>query len=106
MSEAKITAAVLGRPQLIIAPACGTLLAAVGKRPMIDNIRLNGEGHIERHSYECVSPIAMTREIAKLVEQGKSYTEIAEKYEVNKTTIMWRIDALPFKPRRRVLREN
>jgi hypothetical protein len=83
-----------------ITPAPGTLLAAVGKRPVIDNIRLGAKGQIERHFYECVSPNAMTREIAKLVEQGKSYNEIAEQYEVNKTTIMRRIDALPFRPRR------
>lgn len=79
-----------------VAPAPGTLLAAIGKRPVIDNIRVNGAGQIERSHYECVSPNAMNREIAKLIEQGRTYTEIAEQYKVNKTTIMRRVDALPF----------
>lgn len=79
-----------------VAPAPGTLLAAIGKRPVIDNIRVNGAGQIERSHYECVSPNAMNREIAKLIEQGKTYTEIAALYEVNKTTIMRRVDSMPF----------
>ena len=79
-----------------VAPAPGTFLAAIGKRPVIDNIRIGAGGQIERRRYECVSPSAMTREVVKLVEQGRSYTEIAEQYGVNKTTIMRRMDALPF----------
>ena len=82
-----------------VAAAPGTLLAAVGQRPIIDNIRLSAEGRIERNLYECVSPSAMTREVAKVVEQGMSYTEIAEQYGVNKSTIMRRMDALPFAPK-------
>ena len=46
----------------------------------------------------------MTREVAKLVEQGMSYTEIAEQYGVNKTTIMRRMDALPFVPKSQIKR--
>lgn len=87
-----------------VVAAPGTLLAAVGKRPIIDNIRLSADGQVERSHYECVSPSAMTREVAKLVEQGMSYTEIAEQYGVNKTTIMRRMDALPFVPKGQIKR--
>ena len=87
-----------------VAPAPGTFLAAVGKRPIINNIRLSADGQIERSHYECVSPSAMTREVAKLVEQGMSYTAIAEQYGVNKTTIMRRMDALPFVPKGQIRR--
>ena len=83
-----------------VAPAPGTLLAAIGKRPVIDNIRIDANGQIERNHYDCVSPSAMNREIAKLIEQGKSYTEIAELFDVNKSTIMRRVDSLPLQPRR------
>ena len=85
----------------IVAPASGSLLAAVGKRPMIDNIRASADGLIERFSYECASPDAMTREIVKQLDLGKNYTQIAKMLGVNKTTVMRRFDALPFNPNRR-----
>lgn len=85
----------------IVAPAPGSLLAAIGKRPMIDNIRANADGLIERISYECASSDAMTREIVKQLDLGKNYTQIAKMLGVNKTTVMRRFDALPFNPNRR-----
>ena len=85
----------------IVAPAAGSLLAAIGKRPMIDNIRANADGLIERISYECASSDAMTREIVKQLDLGKNYTQIAKMLGVNKTTVMRRFDGLPFNPNRR-----
>ena len=77
-------------------PILGSLLATIGQGAVIENIRLDAEGRIERHSQPCISPDRLTREIYRLRKEGKSLQEIGEALNHNKSTISRRLSALPF----------
>lgn len=78
------------------APILGSLLATTGQGAVIENIRLDAEDRIERHSQPCISPDRLTREIYRLRKDGKSLQEIGEALKYNKSTISRRLSALPF----------
>jgi DNA-directed RNA polymerase specialized sigma24 family protein len=55
---------------------------------VIENIRVDAEGRIERHCLPCVSPDRRDREIYRLrKEENKSLEEIGEALGCNKSTI-------------------
>ena len=78
------------------APILGSVLATTGQGTVIENIRLDAEGCIERHCLPCVSPDRLDREIYRLREEKKSLEEIGEALGYNKSTISRRLGALPF----------
>ena len=78
------------------APILGSVLATTGQGTVIENIRLDAEGCIERHCQPCVSPDRLTREIYRLRKEGKSLQEIGDALNCNKSTISRRLSALPF----------
>ncbi|MDH1427344.1 hypothetical protein N5J23_05690 [Comamonas aquatica] len=78
----------------------GSFLAVTGHQPVIENIRVDTEGHIERQCLPCVSPYRLDREIYRLrKEEDKSLEEIGEVLGFNKSTISRRLSALPFQLR-------
>jgi hypothetical protein len=75
----------------------GSFLAVTGHQPVIENIRMDADGRIERQCQPCVSPDKLTREIYRLrKEEDKSLEEIGEVLGFNKSTISRRLSALPF----------
>lgn len=80
----------------MVAPIAGSLLAATGHKPLIENIRLDAEGRIERQSLTGVSPDKLTREIHRLREEGRSLEEIGKALGFDKSTISRRLSALPY----------
>lgn len=82
-----------------VAPMAGSLLAATGHKPQIENIRM-AAGRIERQCQPCVSPDKLTREMHRMREEGLSLTEISDKLGFDKSTISRRLGALPFHLRR------
>ena len=81
------------------APMVGSLLAATGHKPQIENIRMAG-GHIERQCQPCVSSDKLTREMYRMREEGRSMAEISDKLGFDKSTISRRLSALPYHLRR------
>ena len=81
------------------APMVGSLLAATGHKPQIENIRM-ADGHIERQCQPCVSPDKLTREMYRMREEGRSMAEISDKLGFDKSTISRRLSALPYHLRR------
>ena len=77
-------------------PISGSFLAATGHTAVIENIRVDAEGRVERHCLPCVSPDRLDREIYRLREEKKSLEEIGEALGYNKSTISRRLGALPF----------
>ncbi len=77
-------------------PIKGSVLAATGHLPMIENLRMHADGRIERQCKPCVSPDKLTREIYRLRKQEKSLEEIGQELGFNKSTISRRLSALPF----------
>ena len=77
-------------------PLPGSFLAATGHSAVIENIRVDAEGRVERHCLPCVSPDRLDREIYRLREEKKSLEEIGEALGYNKSTISRRLGALPF----------
>ncbi len=82
------------------APVAGSLLAATGHKPLIENVRLDAEGRIQRQCQSCVSPDKLTREIHHLREEGRSLEEIGKALGFDKSTISRRLSALPYHLRR------
>ena len=83
--------------QLFKRPGPLLFLAVTGHQPVIENIRMDADGRIERHCQPCVSPDKLTREIYRLrKEEDKSLEEIGEVLGFNKSTISRRLSALPF----------
>ena len=81
----------------MVAPIPGSFLAATGHSAVIENIRVDAEGRIDRHCLPCVSPDRLDREIYRLrKEENKSLEEIGEALGYNKSTISRRLSALPF----------
>ena len=80
----------------MVAPMTGSLLAATGHKPLIENIRLDAEGRIERQSLPGVSVDKLTREIHRLREEGRSLEEIGKALGFDKSTISRRLNALPY----------
>lgn len=77
------------------APISGSFFAATGHSAVIENIRVDAEGRIERHCLPCVSPDRRDREIYRLrKEENKSLEEIGEALGCNKSTISRRLDKL------------
>ena len=61
------------------APISGSFFAATGHSAVIENIRVDADGRIERHCLPCVSPDRRDREIYRLrKEENKSLEEIGE----------------------------
>lgn len=83
----------------IVAPMAGSLLAATGHKPQIDNIRMT-EGRIDRQCQPCASPDKLTREMHRMREEGLSMAEISDKLGFDKSTISRRLSALPYHLRR------
>ena len=81
------------------APMVGSLLAATGHKPQIENIRM-ADGHIERQCQPCVSSDKLTREMYRMREEGRSMAEISDKLGFDKSTISRRLSALPYHLRR------
>lgn len=82
------------------APLPGSLLAVTGLSSVIENIRMDADGSIERDCQPCVSPDKLTREIYRLRKDEKSLEEIGLELGFNKSTISRRLSALPFHLRR------
>lgn len=80
----------------MVASMRGSLRAAMGHKPIIENIRLDTDGRIERHCLPCISPDRLDREIHRLRKQEKSLEEIGQELGFNKSTISRRLSALPF----------
>ena len=78
------------------APLAGSLLAATGHKPLIENVRLDAEGRIQRQCQSCVSPDKLTREIHHLREEGHSLEEIGKALGFDKSTISRRLKSLPY----------
>ncbi len=78
------------------APLAGSLLAATGHKPLIENVRLDAEGRIQRQCQSCVSPDKLTREIHHLREEGRSLEEIGKALGFDKSTISRRLKSLPY----------
>ena len=78
------------------APIPGSFFAVTGHSAVIENIRVDAEGRIERHCLPCVSPDRRDREIYRLrKEENKSLEEIGEALGCNKSTVSRRLSALP-----------
>jgi hypothetical protein len=84
----------------MVAPATGTFLAGVNVSPRVDNIRLTTGGQIERESYPSHSHDPETREMVKLREEGKKLAQIALEFGVDTTTVLRRLQKLPYGHRR------
>ena len=78
------------------APVAGGLLAATGHKPLIENVRLDSDGRIQRQCQSCVSPDKLTREIHRLREEGRSLEEIGKALGFDKSTISRRLNSLPY----------
>lgn len=85
----------------MISHGAGSLLAALRRTPVIDNVRVGDDGTLEHNISDCVSPDPMSREISKLLDQGMTLEQIGAQLGRDKSTISRRIAALPFKPQRR-----
>ena len=80
----------------MVSPVAGSVLANTGHKPVIENIRMDAGGRIERNCQPCVSPDKLTREIYRLRKEGRSLEEIGAELGFNKSTISRRLSALPF----------
>ena len=102
VSQAQLTgqsAAFLSGHGALAPGLVGSLLAATGHKPQIENIRMAG-GHIERQCQPCVSSDKLTREMYRMREEGCSMAEISDKLGFDKSTISRRLSALPYHLRR------
>ena len=80
----------------MVSPMTGSLLAATGHPALIENIKLDTEGRIQRQSLPCVSADKLTREIYRLRKEGRSLEEIGKALGFDKSTISRRLSALPY----------
>ena len=80
----------------LVAPVAGSFLAATGHKPLIENVRLDSDGRIQRQCQSCVSPDKLTREVHRLREEGRSLEEIGKALGFDKSTISRRLNALPY----------
>jgi len=83
----------------LVAPAPGTMLAATGMKPVVENIRATADGLIERHIYEAVSPDAVTRQIVRMSREGMTLSRIGQALGLDKSTIKRRIDKVRHDPK-------
>lgn len=74
----------------------GSLLAATGHSPLIENIKLDAEGSIHRQCLPGVSADKLTREIYRLRKEKHSLEEIGKALGFDKSTISRRLSALPY----------
>lgn len=79
----------------------GTYLEAVGHPTVVENYRLKAGGSYERNCYPSAIPSALTREIFRLVESGKTLAAVGKAVGLDKSTVSRRLSALPFGSRRR-----
>ena len=77
-------------------PMAGSLLAATGHQALIENIKLDAEGRIQRQCLPCVSADKLTREIYRLRKESRSLEEIGKTLGFDKSTISRRLSALPY----------
>lgn len=77
-------------------PMAGSLLAATGHKALIENIKLDAEGRIQRQCLACVSADKLTREIYRLRQESRSLEEIGKTLGFDKSTISRRLNALPY----------
>lgn len=74
----------------------GSLLAATGHTALIENIKLDAEGRIQRQCLPGVSADKLTREIYRLRKEDRSLEEIGKALGFDKSTISRRLSALPY----------
>lgn len=77
-------------------PMAGSLLAATGHPALIENIKLDAEGRIQRQCLPGVSADKLTREIYRLRKESRSLEEIGKALGFDKSTISRRLSALPY----------
>lgn len=84
----------------------GSYLEAIGYLSVVENYRRKPDGSFERNSYHSAIASALTREIVRHVEDGKTLASIGKLVGLDKSTISRRLAGLPFGNRRRIPKDE